>query len=294
MRDTTHDTSNHAGGQRSYEVVLADAVRVLTEAARRTTTWTDPDGCPHRERADFAEFVTHALAGAAANLGGIEQALAGRPGSWEADKLRDLLHATVGYDEHHLLGYRSEPIVVRVHVENILVDLGFWHLYDDARTELERRYEAIGIPSVDVLLGDPQFEAVLAQLPPGTPEQQAAADTITELEDRLEEQQQREWAAYGQAFAANVHQAAAELFPGLRVPVEVIVKRHWQSELGPDFEFNGPEWRLWETARLNTPLPGTGIPLRDYPSTTGTTVSEIETAAGRDPLTRLQNAQGQR
>lgn len=294
MSDTTNDTSNHAAGQRSYDAVLADAVRVLTEAARREITWTDPDGRRHRERADFAEFVTLAVAGAAANLGGIEQALAGRSGSWEADKVRDLLHATVGYDEQHLLDHRTEPIVVRVHVEDILVDLGFWALYDEARTELGRRHEAIGIPTVDVLLGDPQFENVLAQLPTATREQQAAADALADLEDRLDAQQQREWAAYGQAFAANVHQAAAELFPGVQVPVEVIVEPHWQNQLGPDFDFNGPEWRLWETARLATPLPGTGIPLRDYPNTAHTTVSEIEHAAGRDPLTRLEHGQGQR
>jgi hypothetical protein len=58
-------------GQRPHEQVLADAVRLLTEAARRTTTWTDGDGREHQYPADFAEFVTHAVAGAAANVGGV-------------------------------------------------------------------------------------------------------------------------------------------------------------------------------------------------------------------------------
>jgi hypothetical protein len=37
------------------------------------------------EPADFAEFLTLAVASTAANVGGVEELLAGRPGSWEAD-----------------------------------------------------------------------------------------------------------------------------------------------------------------------------------------------------------------
>jgi hypothetical protein len=48
--------------QRTYNEVLADAVRVLTDATRRAVAWTDADGVEHREQADCAEFVTHALA----------------------------------------------------------------------------------------------------------------------------------------------------------------------------------------------------------------------------------------
>src|SRR5207245_583386 len=79
--------------QRRYEELLADAGRVLTEAASRATTRTDRNGREHRQPADFAEFVTHAVAGAAANIGGVEQILAGRPGSWEADHVRQMLHS---------------------------------------------------------------------------------------------------------------------------------------------------------------------------------------------------------
>lgn len=80
---------------RTYEQLLAAAVEVLTAAARRPGDW--------------AEFVTLALAGAAANVGGVETALAGRPGSWEADGVRNLLYATVGHDEHDLQRHRTEP-----------------------------------------------------------------------------------------------------------------------------------------------------------------------------------------
>src|SRR6201999_166962 len=98
----TPTNADRPSGQRSYEAVMSDAVRVLTEAARRVVTTTYPDGYVHHERADFAEFATHALAGAAANLGSVESLLEGRNGSWEADRIRDLLHSTVGGDEEAL------------------------------------------------------------------------------------------------------------------------------------------------------------------------------------------------
>ena len=52
----------------------------------------------------------------------------------------------------------------------------------------------------------------------------------------------------------------------------------------------GPEWRVWETARQNTPLPGSGIPLRDYPLTFD--VAQVERDAGRTPLARLDAQAG--
>jgi hypothetical protein len=282
-----HETRNK---QRTYDEVLADAVRVLTEAAGRAIAWTDADGVEHSEQADWAEFVTHALAGAAANVGGVEPILAGRPGSWEADKLRDLLHATVGDDERYLLEHRTEPVRVRVHVDDILNELGFWNLYEAAHAELDPRYHALGIPTVSGVPGDPQLETALTQLQPATPEQQAAAEAIVEQHHRLEVLRQRELADYGQAFKANVHRAVADVFPGLRVPVEVITESRPQEDRGRDSAWNSPRWRLWGTVRWNTPLPGTGIAFRDYPTTA--TVGEIERAAGRDPLTRLEYQKG--
>jgi hypothetical protein len=291
---TTNDLTNDAIEQRSYDAVLADAVRVLTEAARRSVAWTDRDGHDHQQQADFAEFVTHAVAGAAANIGGIEFALAGRPGSWEADKVRDMLHSTVGHDEAYLLEHRTEPVVVRVHVDDILNELGVWQLYDEAHAELDRRYEAVGTPEVGGIAGTPEVEDAIARLEPATPEQEAACEAIDALRDRLTVQRLREWADYGEAFKANVLRAAGEVFPGLRVPVEVIVELEWQNDLGrsdPEVESGGPAWRLWETARLATPLPGAGTALRDYPMTAHSTVAQIERAAGRDPLARLQRAE---
>jgi len=183
---------------------------------------------------------------------------------------------------------------VRVHVDDILNELGVWKLYDEAHDELDRRHDAIGIPTASGVPGDPTFEAALAALEPATPGQEAASDAVEQLRERLDAQRTREWAAYGDTFKANILRAAAELFPGLRVPVEVIVELDWQNDIGlsdTEFECGGPAWRLWEAARLSTPLPGTGIALRDYPLTFG--VAQVERDAGRDPLARLENHTGE-
>lgn len=110
----------------------ADAIRILTEAVRLTNTPTrqtstgtwepDPTGTP--QPIDWAEFVTLALAGAAANLGSIYRILAGRPGSREAVKVREVLESTVGVDDQHLWEHRTEPVQVHLHVGNILRDTG--------------------------------------------------------------------------------------------------------------------------------------------------------------------------
>jgi hypothetical protein len=261
--------------QRTYDEVLADAVRVLTEAARRVITRIDRDGRARHEQADFAELVTHALAGAAANIGGIEPILAGRSGSWEADHLRDLLCATAGYDEHFLLERRTEPVVVRVYVSAILDDLGIWTLYEQAYDELERRE--------DVICAASPYPKPISQ------DQDAELAAIDELRAGLHAQRLRESAAYGAAFRANVLRAAGELFPTLPVAVEVIVELDRQHDHGV---WDGPVWRLWEAARSSTPLPGSDIPLQDYPP--GSDIAHLERDAGRDPLTRLRRGEARR
>ena len=112
--------SADAGGEgraadRGRDEVLADAIRVLTEAARlrRPVLQQTGDGEwePHpfrTEPADWAEFVTLALAGAAANVGSVDRALEGRPGSWEASLVRQLLAGTLGEGDEHLDAYAGK------------------------------------------------------------------------------------------------------------------------------------------------------------------------------------------
>jgi transcriptional regulator with XRE-family HTH domain len=177
--DTGYQTARDTTAPRPYDEVLYDAIAALTEAAhltnqpmRQTSSgqW-EPDPDPRAALPiDWAEFVTHALAGAAANIGGTEQILAGRPGSWEAERVRQTLQSTVGVDDEHLLQHRTEPVVIDLWVESILRDTNdtSYDDYRDAELELSRREEAIPEPD---------------DLPPGpfTPDDPriAAADWIS-------------------------------------------------------------------------------------------------------------------
>jgi hypothetical protein len=142
---------------RPHASVLREAIAVLTEAGRlrrdvlrpvdvpadgslRDVRWeVDPT---RSEQADWAEFVTLALAGATANLGGIETALVGRSGSWEAAGVRSLLESTVGPDENDLWRHRSEPLAITLYVEDLVNDrTRMWEDYDAAEREIRQMIE---------------------------------------------------------------------------------------------------------------------------------------------------------
>lgn len=266
-------TGSTRARRRPREDVLADAIRVLTEAARLTlpppesqaaaanrTTGQPAGGESGREPADWAEFVVHALAGAAANIGGIEAALAGRPGSWEADGVRNLLTSTVGYDEEYLLAHRTEALVFVLDVDDLLGDLGAWKPYDDASQELARRYEAIGISTVTGVPGDPVTENALGRVNSATEEQERQAEEIAELEMALERQRLRDWAAYGRALQAAVEAQAARL-PGLTVPVVVRIELETSCEAKEQGGATGGLVdQLLSAAIQSTELPGGGRP----------------------------------
>lgn len=273
--------------------LLSAAIRTLTEAARQKRTIGAGTDHERTGPADFAEFVTLAVAGAAANIGSIEAVLAGRPGSWEADRVRQMLVATVGEDDTSLLEHRTEPLRVVVDVDDTLAELGIWSLYDEAEAELDRRGQEIGIPSITYRPGHPEFDenaylAAAAQLEPATEEQEAARDAIEAIRERLEHQRQQEWAAYGEAFRVQVLAAATELLTNLPVPVEVEVdvQLDGASPAGAATDWDGPAWRIYTAARLATPLPGSGIAPRDYPHDS---IADVERAAGRAPLARLES-----
>lgn len=67
-----------------------DAARTLTDLARQSRMRGG-----QQEPVDFAEKAAAVLTSVAANVGGVEQLLAGRPGSWEADLIRQLVNGTV-------------------------------------------------------------------------------------------------------------------------------------------------------------------------------------------------------
>ena len=243
----------------AYERLLSDAVTVLTAAARLTWTGHRQDGTATTRPCDWAEFVSLALAGAAANIGSIESVLAGRPGSWEADGVRTLLTATVGHDEQQLLAHRTEAVVVNINVDEMMVDLGAWQAYDDAGDALQSRYDLLGLPDVRPTPGSALDG--LASLASATPEQEHGCEQIAQLEDRLELQRQQDWIAYGAALATHIHSQVTQIGE-LPVPVVVNVDVDlvpamacgtWGSGVGASI----PE-RLLHAAVDATPLLGHG------------------------------------
>lgn len=56
---------------------------------------------------DFPGWLASVLATTAAQLGSSDALTAGRPGSWEASLVSQLVKGTVGYDDEHLHGYAS-------------------------------------------------------------------------------------------------------------------------------------------------------------------------------------------
>lgn len=155
--DTGYLTVEHSAQPRPYTEVLQDAIGVLTEATRLTNQpmrqassggW-EPNPDPRAALPiDWAEFVTLALAGAAANVGGVEAALAGRGGSWEAEMVRQTLNSTV-FDDKDLLRHRTEPVLVDLWVESILSHLGdpSDDLYVDAANEVDARTDTVPHPT---------------------------------------------------------------------------------------------------------------------------------------------------
>lgn len=328
------------GGQRTAAEVLANAIRVLTEAARlrRPVMERNDDGQwrahpSQTEPSDWAEFVTLALAGAAANVGSIGAALAGRPGSWEADKVGDLLRSTVGHDEQYLFEHRTEPLRVVVDIEQVLTDLDIDRLYDDAEAALDEMYgdataafdytpyywtytrtddgrfvddpaaPAWSIEAWRAGVAEEWLDELEQCVLDGTargasivksPEADRAATQLAEREDAvsaefkarfaaLAAQRDREWATYAEAFAPIVRDEAGRRYPG--IPVEIDLNPNPAAVGLDDVIGYGPEAQLIEHATLHTPLPGSGVPPKDYP--TSTSIYATEKAAGRLPHLRL-------
>jgi len=56
---------------------------------------------------DFGGWLADVLASAAADLGSTDALTAGRPGSWEASLVQQLVKGTVGWDDDHLAEYKA-------------------------------------------------------------------------------------------------------------------------------------------------------------------------------------------
>jgi hypothetical protein len=306
-----------AGESRGWDEVLADAIRVLTEAARlrRPVLRQAGDGSwqpdPVRtEPADWAEFVTLAVAGAAANMGSVDRALEGRPGSWEADVVRSMLLSAVGEDPAQLLGHRTEPLRVVLRPAEILADLGYADLYDDSRRILQEQQDEhlwryrlgedgqwlpldAGAPAYADVFDVPVDPAgTVPGMDPGTvlrvprsAADEAALDALYDQEAAMEDVQYGDDPrAYGEALKAVVLAEARRMYPGIAVEVTVDTgERTWRD----DSLYWGevPEEALIDAAVDATSLPWSGMTPRGYPSVQA--IASTERAAGRMPHLRL-------
>lgn len=192
---------------------------------------------------DGDEFITHLVATVAANLGSSDAVTAGRPGSWEAAGVQDLLRSTVGYDDEYLLAYRTEPIQVVVNPVYELDDLGMFETYEASIDHIGR-----------ALFGD-RWSSGRMNL---------TIDELEQIED-IEEQfvalEKRDRAEYQQRFTATVNARFEQLrtddphrYPEhLTVTVRFTEDRDeeltdgWGSALAS---------QLYQHAREHTPVPG--------------------------------------
>ncbi len=148
------DAERAAGLARTLETELTDALsdheRVAVDALTAAARATYLSGSGEERRRDFGEIALQVLAGAAANLGGVENLLAGRPGSWEADIIRNAVNAIAPGDV--LPRYRTEPLRITLYVDQILAEHTLAHdQYDKAEVAIDDEYETANaaLPQVD-------------------------------------------------------------------------------------------------------------------------------------------------
>lgn len=209
---TATATAPTAGGfQQEYASAHARAVEVLTGACRLTYSPVRADWSRLlAEPVDFADFLASVLAAVAANLGSTGRVVAGRPGSWEAELVTQLLTGTVGTHDEWLFEHRTEPVVVPVNVLELSWQLPGFPDLEDAVTAALFPLRLHPDPATT--------ERLMQHL---TPEQWDAWEQLRQdAEAAVLDAYTPLYAVYADAFTTAVHRAAAEI-PGLRVRVRV-------------------------------------------------------------------------
>lgn len=202
-----------------YERLWNQTVDALTAAVRLDH--------PEHGQADFADFLSSALRATVANVGSIDTALAGRSGSWEADKIAELLRDGAGNERADLVQFRTERVIVPLNVEE-LVENTYQDLPD--RNDLPSYCDTVLRIGDD----DDQREAAYRRY----------ADS---------------YRAYAERFAAAVLTAAWDI-PGLRSE-QVSVQVEADPDYSPRGNVTNPGeddwlvWHLWSTAFATVGMP---------------------------------------
>mgnify|MGYP001582668538 CR=1 FL=1 len=247
----------------------ATEYRRLWDATVATLTAAVQLDHPEHGAVDFSAFLASALGAVAANVGSAERITAGRPGSWEADALGQLVTGTVGYDADpvELAPRRTVPVLVPLNVAQLVTEA-----YQDAPAE---RRETM-LPHVDdaaQVLYKAGEEWRAAHPAPAEDAPEAEWETYSAAEDAQIEQEQADedalraryaatFEAYAEAFTAAVVEEARTI-EGLSVPVEVKVQTDPEATWWDPTDTTNPDdygsdalaWRLWSAARDRVPVP---------------------------------------
>ncbi|MGB6244623.1 helix-turn-helix domain-containing protein [Gordonia sp. (in: high G+C Gram-positive bacteria)] len=205
-----HDSGYFAAADeaRPYAEVSADAVAALTEAGNLPRDRAHDIG--RRNRIDWAAFACETIAAAAANLGGSETALSGRPGSWEAAHIQQILSSTLGDRDEFLWDHRTQPVVVTLPLATAL---------DAVDPSFDEQYQA-----ADYKIGRPLQEA-FANASDGA-ENDYSIDELQRREEavraQLEARKAEDLAEYGARLSEAVLGRLREIVPSA-VPVSVQV-----------------------------------------------------------------------
>ena len=154
-----------------------------------------------RETDDYSEAVTIVLASVAANAGSSYALISGRPGSWESGVLSQMLGSTVGPDDAVLMQYRTEPVTVRINVEEAVADLGILEPWD-YEDRLMHRLDDQGTSTKE-------SDGLTLFTPHDQDDYEAKIAEYTRLAEAYEQKYQAEAGAYFTRFEENVRAAAA-------------------------------------------------------------------------------------
>lgn len=261
------------------------AIAALTSAARAQRTVAPGTPSEHREPVDFAEIACYVITATAANAGGVEQLLAGRPGSWEADYIRQIVLSVAGDDPAELFRYRTEPLRLEFdefHVEELFHDFGLGKMFEEAteafatssntldaelydawatpeeKQELEEIQSKINLSDLDAALMDDALrirEAVFNRATAADDPRLASLHASELAGKKAWDLWEQDMSTYREAYVSVIRKALTER--GITLEVEVVES---SDELPHDQPL---EWDLiledlHEQARKTTPLPMTG------------------------------------
>jgi hypothetical protein len=319
MSDITPGPVHIDDGTSAKPDVIAQAIEALTAAARTTRIIDSGTENEHPGPADFAEVACHVITSVAANVGGVEKLLAGRPGSWEADFVRRIVQSTAGKDESELLRYRTEPICLALDVEGTFDDFGLHSLYAEATDELIRQadeadaalFEATATPEEKISIAHIHAQTSGRYLVEDDPVKRAHEEALVEeaktileaivvragldgdplaatLEDvmvdyvAVELLWEQDQAAYIEAYAATARRALSER--GASAGLELLIDAPGALRAAATPAWDAVAEELHQIACDTTPLPMTG----NAPDWTDGTPADALRRAGLSYIARVQ------